>query len=90
MTDPLRYPTPCQEWTPQKPCVQLAPPQDRIVQTKVEEGTWPQLSIQILPLPQSFGIQMEITSQFGSVLSAGTTRCLPSSLQVYLEAEDGE
>lgn len=40
MTDPLRIiPTPCQEWTPQKPCVQLAPPQDRIVQTKV--GTWP-------------------------------------------------
>lgn len=44
--------------------------------TELLKSRWapgPKLSIQILPLPQSFGIQIEITSQLGSVFYAEKT-----------------
>lgn len=94
MTDSLRIiPTLCLEWTPQKPCVQLAPPQDRIVQIKV--GTWPQvIHSDSSPSPIIWNSDRNNQSVWIGLLcwengSSGTTRCLPSSLKVYLEAEDG-
>ena len=86
MTASLRIiPTLHQEWTPQKPCVQLAPPQDRIAQVKV--GTWPQvIHSDSSPAPIIWNSDRNNQSAWISLLcwengSAGTTRCLPPPLR---------